>query len=194
MTAADPKGNPPEVEEDDEDDATVVVDLAMLQKLKNGGDIKGEDGEEIIPELDFGSNSNDDDESTPAEEADNVPSFPVLLFEYGKPLFEATQPTLPIGFEYELIKDVNVLSSKLKGDEFKIVLFNYDGNPKAVNTLSGQIKSKFPKIKTIIFAKNISPDKAAIHKASASGADGYISGEIETEKVKAEFLKIYKSN
>ena len=165
----------------------------MLQKLKDGGVEIGEDGEEVVPELDFGSNEGD--EATPVAESkdEGAPTFPVLLFEYGKPLFEAAQASLPTGFGYELIKDVNILSSKLKGDEFKIVLFNYDGNPKAVNTLSGQIKSKFPKVKTIIFAKNISPDKAAIHKASASGADGYISGTIETEKVKAEFIKIFNS-
>ncbi len=191
MSAAhDTKGKGQIEEDEEENNATVVVDLAMLKKLK--GETVDETGNatEVVPDLDFGS---DDDATPAAPAASSIPSFTILLFEFGQPLFEASQSLLPSGFKYELIKDVNVLSGKLKGDEFKVVFFNYDGNPKAVNTLSAQIKSKFPNVKTVIFAKNISPDKAAIHKASASGANGYISGAIEAVKVKEQLEIIYKA-
>ena len=72
----------------------------------------------------------------------------------------------------------------------QIVIFNYDGNPKAVNQLCAQIKAKKPATKTMIMAKAISPEKAVAHSKTASGATGYYQYPLDAAKIEKEFKKI----
>lgn len=176
-----PQANTTE-ENDEEDNATVVLDLNKLKEEMN----KKNDLSDAAVDLEFIAGPDD-------PKTESIPSFKVVMFEYGEPLFEESKTLLPEGFNYIISRDVKELSQLLKSPEFQIVMFYYNGDPKAVNTLCSQVKAKFPKTKTIIVAKNLSPDKVKIHQNSPSGANEYINLPFEKEKVKDLFLKIHKN-
>lgn len=176
-----------EDDEDEEDHATVVLDLNKLKEEME----KKNDLSSAAEDLEFAVGPEDGEEK--ASES-GVPSFKVIMFEFGKPLFEASQDKMPSGFEYMISKDVKDLSAKLKSTDFQVVMFFYNGDPKAVNTLCAQVKSKFPKTKTIIVAQNLSPDKVKMHQNSASGANEYITLPLEEDKVRSTLEKIYKDH
>lgn len=121
-----------------------------------------------------------------------VKKFPVILFDLNSDFFEKSLPQFPKGFEYKVVKTLNDLNQCLKSKDFQIVAFNYDGNPKAVNQLCAQIKTKKPMTKTIIMARAISPAKAQAHAKTASGAAGYYQYPLEQTKIEKEFEKIHQ--
>lgn len=173
-------------DEDEEDNATVVLDLNKLKEEME----KKNDLSSAAEDLEFAVGPED----TSEESNSGVPSFKVIMFEFGKPLFETNQDKMPSGFEYTISKDVKDLSAKLKSSDFQVVMFFYNGDPKAVNSLCSQVKSKFPKTKTIIVAQNLSSDKVKIHQNSPSGANEYITLPLEQDKVKETLEKIYKDH
>jgi hypothetical protein len=119
-------------------------------------------------------------------------SFKIILFDFQSDFFQKSQGHLPKGFDYHIAKSLPELNKFLQVKGFQIVLFNYDVNPKAVNQLTAQIKQKFPSTKTMIMARNISPEKARIHAKTPSGANGYYQFPLEAKKVESEFQKIYQ--
>jgi len=118
-------------------------------------------------------------------------SFTVILFDFTSDFFLKSKALFPKGFTYKIIKTLPELNQCLKSKNFQIVVFNYDGNPKAINQLSAQIKQKIPSTKTIIMAKTISPEKAKAHAKTPSGATGYYQYPLEPSKIEKEFKKIY---
>jgi len=189
---------------DEDDKPTVVLDLNALKKQKLQQE---EEMANIVNELEF--NVGEDDVNAPEADTENfaenflnarkevevkkVPEsskFSVILFDLQSDFFKKAQPSFPKGPSYKLIAGLNELNQQLRIKEFQIAVFNYDGNPKAVNQLTAQIKSKFPHIKTMIIAKNISPEKAKLHAKTPSGATGYFQLPLDSEKIMKEFLRI----
>ncbi len=168
---------------DEDDKPTVVLDLNALKKMKLKQE---EDLANIATELEFNVIPEEIPESTIAKKS----NFPIILFDFGSDMFQASNALFPDGFSYKIIKTLPELNECLKQKKFQIVVFNYDANPKAVNQLCAQIKAKMPTTKTMIIAKNISPEKAKAHAQTASGAAGYYQLPLNAEKIETEFLKI----
>lgn len=179
---------------DEDDKPTVVLDLNALkkQKLKQEEDLAN-----IATELEF--NVGPDDSAGPESGLTPAPtpvrpSFPVILFDFQSDFFQKSQDQFPEGYHYQIATDLPMLNKFLKSQDFQIVVFNYDANPKAVNQLCAQIRQKKPSTKTIIMARAISAQKAKLHAKTASGANGYYQLPLSAEKIEKEFLKIYSKN
>ena len=194
---------------DDEDKPTVVLDLNALkkQKLKQEEELAN-----LVQELEFsvGPQEKKQEKTIDSEEyaeqfLNNRPretsapksvekkTFKVILFDFQSDFFQKSLPQFPKGFEYHVAKTLPELNKFLASRVFQIVIFNYDVNPKAVNQLTAQVKLKFPSTKTIIMAKNISPEKAKVHARTPSGANGYYQYPLDAKKIQNEFLKIHQS-
>lgn len=190
---------------DDDDKPTVVLDLNALkkQKLKQEEDLAN-----IVQELEFSVGTEEtnakitpqpaaSDSKIPAPEishaAETQKEFPVILFDFNSDTFQKARDQFPKNYQYHIAKTLPELNKFLVTKNFQIIVFNYDVNPKAVNSLTAQIKQKFPHIKTMILAKGISPEKAKIHAQTTSGAHGYSQFPIDTKKIEDEFIKIEKS-
>jgi hypothetical protein len=196
---------------DEDDKSTVVLDLVALRKQKQKQE---EDLANIASELEFNV-GNDEDALFPgvdddfgasavetfeapkpkalpkkAEAAVSKTKTPVVLFDYKSDFFQKSLSVFPKQYEYKVTKSLTDLNACLKSKNYKLVVFNYDGDAKAVNQLCAQIKLKYPTIKTIIMAKAISPQKAQMHAKTKSGASGYYQLPLETAKIEKEFQKI----
>ena len=193
---------------DEDDKTTVVLDLNALKKQKQKQE---EELNNIVNELEF----NVGEEAVPCsedsedfaenflnarKEAQEKPATPtspslnkikIILFDLQSDFFKKSLPNLPKGPDYKLIASLSDLNQQLRIKEFQIAVFNYDGNPKAVNQLTAQIKAKFNHIKTLIIAKNISPEKAKIHAKTPSGAAGYYQLPLDPAKLMKELVRIY---
>ncbi len=168
---------------DEDDKPTVVLDLNALKKMKLKQE---EDLANIGTELEF----NVAPEEIPDPILEKKSNFPIILFDFGADFFQVSSSQLPQGFSYKIVKTLPELNECLKQKIFQIVVFNYDANPKAVNQLCAQIKAKMPTTKTMIIAKNISPEKAKAHAQTPSGAAGYYQLPLAAEKIEKEFLRI----
>lgn len=206
---------------DDDDKPTVILDLNALkkQKLKQEEDLANI-AQEL--EFNVGVDENTStkvmspvEPSTPTISRPSMPvpsessqpkatpkapqagatkeTFPVILFDFNSDAFQTEQKKFPAGFKYHIVKTLPDLNKFLVLKSFQVIVFNYDVNPKAVNSLTAQIKQKFPFTKTLIMAKAISPEKAKIHAQTASGADGYSQFPVDTKKIEAELIKIRNS-
>lgn len=189
---------------DEDDKPTVVLDLNALKKqaLKQEEDLAN-----ISQELEFAVDSEKVEDPAPKEvrrppgkEAIQKPAmmpakkkFSVILFDLQSTFFKEAMKSFPEGYDYKLTTTLPELNNLLKNKDFQIVLFNYDSNPKAVNTLSAQIKQKFPTTKVLIVAKAISPEKARLHAATPAGASGYYQLPLDTQKLQNEFERIYST-
>ncbi len=168
----------------EDDKPTVVLDLNNLKKQK----VKQEEElANLASSVEF--NIPEIEETQKPSEHKNI-GHKVILFDFQSHLFESSKEMLPPGHEYKIVKDLAGLNECLKQKIFQIVVFNYDANPKAVNQLCAQIKAKFPHTKTLILAKAISPEKAALHAKTASGAHGYLRLPIEAVSFEREIQKI----
>jgi hypothetical protein len=186
---------------DEDDKPTVVLDLNVLkkQKLKQEEDLAN-----IGSDLEFNTQPDSEGQSADSEDfaeqfleqrtraapAAKVNTFPIILFDFTDDLFQRSQTQFPVGYNYKIVKTLAELNQCLKSKEFQIVIFNYDGNPKAVNQLCAQIKAKKPATKTMIMAKAISPAKAIAHAKTAAGAAGYYQYPLDAAKIEQEFKKI----
>lgn len=195
---------------DDDDKPTVVLDLNALKKMKQQEE---EQLANLAQELEFNVDVEADAAPkvepskpevkvpaqvkpvapAPAPAAQTVKDFPVILFDFNSDAFESNKAQFPEGYKYQVVKTLPELNKILSAKSFQIIVFNYDVNPKAVNSLTAQIKQKFPHTKTLIMAKAISPEKAKIHAATASGANGYAQFPVDAKKIEAEFVKIRNS-
>lgn len=199
---------------DEDDKPTVVLDLNALkkQKLKQEEELANIAQElefAVGPETETSSGKIEAPETMDSEEfaeeflskraqeketsAPKTPAFRVILFDFQSDFFEKALTQFPKGFDYQVARNLQDLNKFLATKSFQICVFNYDVNPKAVNQLTAQIKQKFPSTKTIIMAKNISPEKAKIHAKTPSGANGYYQFPLDAKKVQSEFLKIHQN-
>ena len=196
---------------DEDDKPTVVLDLNLLKKQKL---MQEEDLANIATELEFNTAPEAESSEDFAEQfleqrskaapstagksavtnskltASKEASFPVILFDFTSDFFQKSQAQFPKGFSYKIVKTLADLNQCLKSKDFQIVIFNYDGNPKAVNQLCAQIKAKKPATKTMIMAKSISPEKAVAHAKTASGAASYYQYPVEASKIEKELKKL----
>jgi hypothetical protein len=196
---------------DEDDKPTVVLDLNLLKKQKL---MQEEDLANIATELEFNTAPETESSEDFAEQfleqrskaapsiagksaatnskltSTKEPSFPVILFDFTSDFFQKSQAQFPNGFSYKIVKTLADLNQCLKSKDFQIVIFNYDGNPKAVNQLCAQIKAKKPATKTMIMAKAISPEKAVAHAKTASGASSYYQYPLEASKIEKELKKL----
>ncbi len=178
---------------DDDDKPTVVLDLNALkkQKLKQEEELAS-----MVDDLEFAvppQGEEEDVAQAPRKEITGpktAESIRVILFDLQSDFFQKAINHLPKGFDYVIAKDLSELNRYLGARTFQIVMFNYDANPKAVNHLCGQVKKKFPSTKTMIIARNISPEKARAHAQTPSGANGYYQLPIDSKKLLAEIHKI----
>lgn len=187
---------------DDDDKPTVILDLNALKKQKMKQE---EELANIVQELEFSIGEDKPGTAVPDSEQfaedflkhRNDPverkPFRVILFDFQSDFFHKSKAQFPKGFDYQIAKDLQALNKFLGSKTFQIVVFNYDVNPKAVNQLTAQIKKKFPHTKTVIMAKNISPEKAKMHARTPSGAHGYYQFPLEEKKIQSEFLKIHQT-
>jgi hypothetical protein len=164
---------------DDEDDKpTVVLDI---NALKAELDKKKEELDDIAQDLSFAATEEIADE--PAPEEPTIHDKEYILFDLNSEFFQKNKAKLPGDFNYVVVNDLKELNSKMQSGDDKVVIFNYNAAPKAVNQLTIQIKAKFPKVKTVIMAKNLSDDKAQAHKKTKSGAHAYISVPFKNENM-----------
>jgi hypothetical protein len=180
--------------QDDDDAATVVVDLKAIQAAKQEMQKDGGLGEVTTVDLQFTMAEND--ETSVAAKPDNVKEydFPVVCFDFGSQLFSNNLLSFPAGFNYQLATDLQGINKYLMQNTFMVLFLNYDGSPQAVNQISAQVKAKFPNCKTIIVAHNLDEQKVAIHKNTPAGATGYLTYPMETEKIRQELERIYKES
>ncbi len=185
---------------DDEDDKpTVVLDLNALRKqaLEKNEDLTGvehklpKNAEAVADQpIEFAVKSEDIPE---VESVGRKPKrFEVILFDFQSEFFKVNRDLFPIGFTYNIATNLAELNTAISVKQFKILVFMYDENPKAVNKLLSQIKTKFPHVKTLIMAKSISVEKAKAHSQSASGANGYYQLPLDTTKIEAQFMRMFK--
>jgi len=162
--------------------STVVLDINKLkEEMAKKNDLSAQ-----AESLDFAVKA---DVAEEASEAEAI-KLKVILFEFGSPLFETEMANFPPIADFILCKDVKELSQHLKNPGKQVVMFNYNGDPKAVNTLTKQIKEKFQNTKTVIIAKNLAPDKVKIHQDSPSGANEYINLPFTEENLTAVLKKL----
>lgn len=172
---------------DEDDKPTVVLDLNALKKKK----LEQEESlNNIVSELEF--NVGVEEEQKP--HSTTTETFPIIFFDFQSDFFQKSQAEFPSHYECKVVTTLPDLNQCLKSKNFQIVVFYYDGNPRAVNQLSAQIKQKMPLTKTIIVAKNISADKARAHAQTPSGANGYLQAPLSSAKLLNEFEKIYSKN
>jgi hypothetical protein len=184
----------------EDDKATVVLDLNALKKQKMKQE---EDLANIGHELVFNVGKDEDgalpvdeeflmeqvqEEATETEEV--KAEFPIIFFDLQSDFFNKNMNLLPRGYNYKIISTLEELNQTLKSKSFQILVLNYDVNPKAVNQVAAQVKTKFPFTKTMILAKAISPEKAKLHMKTASGANGYYQLPLEASRFEKEIEKI----
>lgn len=157
---------------DEDDKATVVIDLNALKKQKEMQDNQISD---MASSLEFAVGTNDS--------INTKSEIPVLLFDFGKGHFELEKKNLGSLFHYQTIKDLASLNNELKKKTPLIVMFYFDANPKAANQLCAQLKAKFTHAQTVIVAKNLNEKKVQIHQSSPAGASGYIALPLDADKV-----------
>ncbi|MFT6633023.1 MAG: hypothetical protein ACJAS4_002992 [Bacteriovoracaceae bacterium] len=167
---------------EDEDKPTVVIDFDSIKSQLQEEEELLESGKIVLDdlELEFGSL-----ESLIGEEDEYSPNISVYLFTFKTTYFK-TNSQLTKGFDFtKALPDLTQLNDALSNDPTSIVVFYYNSSPKIVNQLSMQIKDKFPLAKTIIIAKNLSPEKAQQHHSSKYGANSYLNDPFSDE----DFLK-----
>lgn len=157
-------------DEEDEDKPTVVLDFNSLKE-----DLK--QAEELTQsKLDIQFNVDFDDVEPLEEKAEpSIHQKNIYLFEYKSNYFKKVLPHYLNNPSLHLIEELNELNEALTNDPDSIIVFYYNSQPKAVNQLSRQIKKKFQKARTLIIAKNLSPEKAEQHANSKYGAHAYLN-------------------
>ncbi len=174
---------------DDDDKATVVIDITKLREQMGKAVAPEEDiGEVTAIDLEFTVGPDDSPTKTKIKQ---LPSFDVLCFDFGNDLFSKIQSHFPSHMNVNIIKDIKILNQHLAQRKFQVLFLNYDGSPQAVNQISTQVKAKFPECKTVIVAKSLSLEKAQIHQKSPAGAEAYMSHPLSKEKLSDELEKIY---
>lgn len=162
---------------EEDDKPTVVLDLDALKK-----ELKQKENElsEIASDISFGT---EDVLGLGEEEQASLKSdTPILLFDFGSTFFSENEDDLPRGYNYQIINELKELNTLMQQRRPCIVVFNYSAYAKACTQLTVQIKEKFPLVRIILAAKNLSEQKAAQHKASRAGAHGYLTIPLQKDK------------
>lgn len=161
---------------EEDDKPTVVLDLDALKK-----ELKQKENElsDIASDISFGTE--EDELSTLDEETQPKSETPVILFDFNSTFFSENEDDFPSGHNFQIVKELKELNTIMQQRKPAIVVFNYSAYAKACTQLTLQIKEKFPLIRIILAAKNLSKEKAEKHKATRAGAHGYLTIPIQKE-------------
>lgn len=157
---------------DEDDKATVVIDINALKKQKEN---KEKEIAELANALKFSG--------TPGETG--VAKTPILFFEFGGTTFQESKAQIPNDMNCKIVATLPELNEWLKKKIPMVVVFPFDVNPKAVNQLSAQLKAKFKHVKTIFVARGLSPEKIKVHQSSVAGAHAYLKSPFSVNEMKA---------
>ncbi|MBY0517042.1 MAG: hypothetical protein K2P81_09050 [Bacteriovoracaceae bacterium] len=151
---------------DEDDKATVVIDINALKKEKEN---KEKQISELASELEFNAEGSGEVISAP-----RAATVPILLFDFGTKIFDQFKSSIPSRYGCTTIPTLPELNGHLKKKSPLVLVFAFDSNPKAINQLCAQLKTKFKHVHTVIIAKNLSPEKVKLHQSSPAGAAAYI--------------------
>lgn len=157
---------------EEDDKPTVVLDLDALKKelLQKENELS-----DIASDIAF--NLEDEEEETKISHSDT----PIILFDFQSTFFKENLDDLPQGYNYKVVTELKDLNQLMQKRIPSIVVFNYNAYSKACNQLTVQIKEKFPFIKIILAAKNLSEQKAQEHQKSRAGAHAYLAIPIKKQ-------------
>lgn len=158
----------------EEDKATIVLDFNKIREQ-----LAQEDENLIDPlSLDFTAKGIDISDSD-YDDVDNEQELKTILaFDFKIPYFKNKFKTSKV----QLISELSELNETLRSSEDNILVFYYNSDPKVINQLVLQVKTKFPNNKILIIASNLSQDKALVHKNSKFGVDAYLSDPFEVSE------------
>lgn len=158
---------------EEDDKPTVVLDLDALKK-----ELQQKENELSDIASDIAFNLDEDDESQATISHSDTP---IILFDFQSTFFKENLDDLPRGYNYQVVNELKDLNQLMQKRIPSIVVFNYNAYAKACNQLTVQIKEKFPLIKIILAAKNLSSQKAQEHQKSRAGAHAYLRIPIEKQ-------------
>lgn len=163
----------------DEDNATIVLDFAALKsKLK--------DEEELVKNTDLTLEFQLGDKQL----SEPTQSKSIYFFEFQTDFFTKNCAQLLKNNHVSLIKDLKNLNAVLSSDKNSIVIFYYNSAPKIINQLCLQLNTKFTHTKKVIIAKNLSDEKAALHRKTPSKADAYFSTPLSEDSFIAKIQEL----
>ena len=170
---------------DKDEQSTIIIDFKSLAdgNLKREKDQNGEI--ETLEDLEFNIPEDDEDNQYLALTQSNILNeikCPLYYLEFKTDFFSKID--FSKNFQTATsIADINHLNTVLTKKEPSILLIYYNSSPKLSNQVILQIKEKFPEIKIIIIAKNLSTEKAKLHAQSKYAAHEYISYPFLTENL-----------
>lgn len=152
-----------------DDKPTIIIDFKALQAQQEAEDEILVDNDAVVTDLD----SEMLFDSSGSREIKQTSQKNIYVFDFKSDFFE----------KYFKVQRSNItrltelaeLNTKLEQDPESIIVFFYNSNPKVVNQLCLQIRTKFSKTKSLIIAKNLSADKALKHSQTNFKANNYIS-------------------
>jgi CheY-like chemotaxis protein len=162
-------------ENEEDEKATIVLDITDIKKQMQTEEIIDSDD----PTLEF---------SVIDEESGSLTGLNqdrIYCFNYETDYFteEAFQ-------NFTIVSAIGDLNAALSDNNIDIIILNYSQYPKVANIISKQVKAKFPKVKTLILAKNLSASKAQAHAKTESGADGYLNIPFTDEELNQKVLEV----
>ena len=161
---------------DEDDKATVVIDLNKLRKEKEKQE---KDLANVAESLEFNLNNDSEEAVSPTipgskPTAPVMSSLPVVMFEFGKNHFAKLKANFPQGFQFHHVAELPELNGWIKKKIPFVLCLPLDVNPKAVNQLCVQLRAKYPHIHVVVVSQLMGPDKIALHQKSPARAAAYM--------------------
>ncbi len=173
---------------DDDEQSTLILDFNALKESLNQQEdiISGLDEElefsaEASAEVELRKESSKDDKFSKKS---------IYFFGYKTNYFIEKVDFFSSLLNIEIISDLKILNKNITENPTSILVFFYNDTPKAINQLSGQLKNKFPKMKSLIIAKNLSKEKAQKHASSKFGAHAYLNDPFQLDDFRNQILKL----
>lgn len=148
---------------DEDDKATVVIDLNKLKKEK---ELKDKELASLADALEFSHA----EPKKPVAKA----SLPVILFGLGSDVFTKHKEIWPPSHSFHHAATLPELNAWLKKKVPFVLCLPLDVNPKAINQLCVQLHAKYPQVKVVIVGQSLTPAKIEIHKKSPAAAAAYL--------------------
>lgn len=188
--------------DESEEKSTVIIDFKSLQKetLKEEEKLEDDTTDVKVDSLEFNTSIN----NTTKDKDDFFSD--VDLFDNAQELAQKEKSTLPdpetlipiwtLSFKTKFFQNnsiftsdpsitdlssVNELNVMIKDHPKAILILYYNDNPKVINQVTAQVKSKFKGIKTLLIADKLSPKKAQSHAKTKYGANKYLRNPFSEE-------------
>lgn len=105
------------------------------------------------------------------------------LFDLNSQFFRDNEATFSEVADCNIVTDLKELNKLIVANKEGIFLFYFNDAGKQINVLLAQINQKFPKLHTVLIAKNLSANKAQQHAKTPSGAKAYLSWPSTTDQI-----------